>query len=204
MPPLSAIVSGPARGSWRVALRVWRSARRFLRKCRSLCTLYIDIYKVLRVPEPTPRACHSVFRSAARVIAFLLTALDSHCPRYPGFGPGKLRACGSAIRVLAGAAASASAAAPAASSPDGGNVRSQAPPPPPPPSRRHCRRWNPPRRAALMISAWRSCSGESPRTSAAGQRMQLPTSSSLGRIGTTMSRVLPRSIKTISWRSGFP
>ena len=58
-----------------------------LRACRSLYTLYIYIYiyiyKVLRGPEPGPRARGSVFGSAPRVAAFPLTAFDLKCPRYP-------------------------------------------------------------------------------------------------------------------------
>ena len=40
-------------------------------------------------PNPGPGPEIRFFRSAARVAAFQLTALDLHCPRYPGFGHGR-------------------------------------------------------------------------------------------------------------------
>ena len=51
--------------------------------CMSLPLHFIFIYKVLRGPEPGPRARGSVFGSAPRVAAFPLTAFDLKCPRYP-------------------------------------------------------------------------------------------------------------------------
>ena len=62
--------------------------------CVLLC-MYVCLYVCVRacvlmcVCMFCVSASFAVFWSAARVIAFLLSALDSHCPRYPGFGPGK-------------------------------------------------------------------------------------------------------------------
>ena len=57
--------------------------------CANVAPSTLYIYKVLRAPQPGPRAPDSVFWSAARKAAFSLTALDFSCSRYPGFGRGR-------------------------------------------------------------------------------------------------------------------